>query len=570
MTRSIRTLEGLGVQGSASVGGATFDVPTLIDTVPTDRYGFLEARPDAPNGTRHLRLALAGHSIDLSFPVLAPEIEGGRGRAVLVSPRIGMVHGPISAGELDAITGAELVVLANARALWTDGEPFVATVGAIRRHLGPGPVLWAPRVALPHRVPFLVYLGIDLVDTTEGQMLEARGVPFDESLGTEPILARIPAHPPGFARQEYARALEASRRALQVGRLRELVEARLAAEPALAEMLRYTDGTLGALLEERTAVVGTATPGRYVLAESLRRPEMRRFRARLIERYRPPTSKEVLLIVPCSRTKPYRRSRTHRRFAQAWEGLARAERLHVVSVSSPIGAERGIVREGFDHLVRTGAYRSIIVHLDPGTYGFLRENRSPVIPTVWTIGDHRTTSAEAIDSLRAAVASALEPLSPVPGGPLAVVREELAEIAAFQFGRPAAERLFATPVRLAGRPWFQRVTDGAGSDLATWREERGLFQLTIAGARRMLPDLELTVEVDPEMPLAGDVFVPGVRRASPAIRVGDAVAVLQHGELAAVGEAMVPGPAMVQLGRGLAVRLRHRLHPATETTNSEG
>ncbi len=595
MTRSIRALEGLGVQGSASIGGATFDVPTLVDTVPTDRYGSLEARPDAPSGTRHLRLALSGHAVDLSFPVLAPEIEGGRGRAVLVSPGIGMVHGPVSVEELDALTGAELVVLANARALWADGEPFVATVGAIRGRLGPGPVLWAPRVALPHRVPFLVYLGIDLVDTTEGQMLEARGVPFDESLGTEPILAGIPAHPPGFARQEYSRALEASRRALQVGRLRELVEARLAAEPALAEMLRYTDGTLGALLEERTAVVGTSTPGRYVLAESLRRPEMRRFRARLIERYRPPTSKEVLLVVPCSRTKPYRRSRTHRRFAQAWEGLSRAERLHVVSVSSPIGlvpreledvyparqydipvtgewseAERGIVREGFDHLVRTGAYASIIVHLDPGTYGFLRENRSPVIPTVWTIGDHRTTSAEAIDSLRAAVASALEPLSPVPGGPLAVVREELAEIAAFQFGRPAAERLFAPPVRLAGRPWFQRVTDGAGSDLATWREERGLFQLTIAGARRMLPDLELTVEVDPEMPLAGDVFVPGVRRASPAIRVGDAVAVLQHGELAAVGEAMVPGPAMVQLGRGLAVRLRHRFHPATETTNSEG
>ena len=593
MTRSVRALEGLGTLGTASIGDASVEAPTLVDTVPSERSGLLEARPDAPSGERYLCLTLGGHPIDLRVPVLAPEIEGGGDRAILVSPGIGMVHGPVSAGDLDAVSSAELVILANARALWADGEPFVATVGAVRDRLGPGPLLWAPRIALPHRIPFLVYLGIDVVDTTEGQMLEARGVPFDESLGTEPISTGVPAHPLGFARAEYVRALEAARRALSIGRLRELVEARLPAEPALAELLRYTDSTLGALLEERTAVVGTGAPGRYVLAESLRRPEMRRFRARLIQRYRPPRSKEVLLLVPCSRTKPYRRSRTHRRFAQAWEGLAKTERVHVVSVSSPIGvvpreledvyparqydipvtgewteAERAIVREGFDHIVRTGAYRAIIFHLDPATYGFLRENGNPAIPTVWTAGGHRTTSPEAIDSLRAAVTSALEPLSPVAGGPLAVVREELAEVAAWQFGRPAAERLFAPPVRLAGRPWFQRVTDGAGHDLATWREERGLFQLTIAGARRILPDLGLTVEVDPAMPLAGDVFAPGVRRASPSIRVGDAVAVLRDGELVAVGEATLPGRAMVQLGRGLAVRLRHRVHSTTETTNS--
>lgn len=601
MTRSVRRLEGLGILGRATIGDATVDLPTLVDSLPPGQdapaigASLLQSRSEASSGERHLRLVLGGTTIDLRVPVLAPEIEGGRNRAVLVAPRIGLVHGPVSLQDLDPIAGSELVILANARALWTDGEPFVTTVGTIRERLGPAPVLWASRVALPHRVPFLAYLGIDLFDTTEGRILESRGISFDGSLGIEPRGATGRGPTAGFAREEYSRAVEGARRALEIGRLRELVEARLAAEPTLAEMLRYADGALAGPLEERTAVVGSDAPGRYVLTESLRRPEMRRFRARLIERYRPPRSKEVLLIVPCSRAKPYRRSRTHRRFAQAWDGFARTERLHVVSVSSPIGlvpreledvyparhydipvtgdwseAERTIVREGYDHLVRSGAYRAIILHLDPGIYGFLRGPEPPRIPTVWTLGDHRTTTNEAIASLRSAIAASLESLAPVPGGPLIVVREELAEIAAWQFGRAASERLFSPPVRLAGRPWFQRVTDGSGTDLATWREERGLFQLTIAGARRVLPDLDLTVEVEPSMPLAGDLFAPGVVRASSAIRVGDAVAVLQNGQLAAVGEAALPGRAMTRVGRGLAVRLRHRLHGETETTNTEG
>ncbi|MGI0151450.1 MAG: DUF5591 domain-containing protein, partial [Thermoplasmata archaeon] len=378
------------------------------------------------------------------------------------------------------------------------------------------------------------------------------------------------------------------------GRLRELVEGRLSSEPVLAEMLRYADRDLAPLLEERTPVYVGDRTGRYVLAESLRRPEMRRFRRRLIERYRPPPSKEILLLVPCSRTKPYRRSRSHRRFAGAGEGLSPLERVHVVSVSSPIGVvprelediyparhydipvtgewsepERDAVREGIRHLLETGAYRSVIVHLDPTEYFFLSDVLGSTRPVVWTIGDDRTTSNAAIASLRAALTAALEGCRPVSGGPLSVVREELGEVAAWQFGRPGAARLFGPPLRLAGRPWFQRLTDGRGTDLATWQEERGIFQLTIAGGSRLMPDPPLAVEIDPRVPLSGDLFVPGVRAADPAIRVGDAVEVVREGSLAAVGEAMLPGSMMTRIGHGTAVRLRHRVHASTDRALTE-
>ena len=606
MTRTVDRLEGLAVLGVASVGAVRFATPALIEG-RLDREagtGPSVTSEAGPSGVRRLRLSDGTESLSLEVPVLAPEVASG-GRSVHpVGERAWLVHAPAPAGELAEVRQGrpDLLVLGNARALWADGLPFVAALLQLRGEIGAGPLLWAPRIALPHRIPLLTYLGVDLVDTVEGRFDAAHGVYLDTTLG--PVDAAslrrervcgcdaCIAEPPGelavHTVAEYRRAIAETRAALRAGRLRELVESRLTAEPAMAEMLRYADRDLAALLEQRAPVAFTGSRA-YVLAESHRRPEMVRFRRRLIDRYRPPPSKSVLWLVPCSKTKPYRNSRSHRRFAAALDGLAGLERVHLVSVSSPIGlvpreledvpparhydipvtgewteAERTLVEEALDHLLRTGRYRSAVVHLDPEEYRFLRGRFPSGVPATWTLADDRTTSPGALDALRTAVASALENAPAVPGGPLAVVREELRELAAVQFGRAAADRLFASPVRLAGRPWFQRVTDGR-SDLATVREERGLFHLTVAGARRLAPEFPLAVAIDPGLTLAGDLFVPGVRSADPLIRAGDSVVLLRDGELAGVGEAALPGPMMTELTHGVAVRVRHRDHPTTDT-----
>jgi archaeosine synthase len=558
----------------------------------------------APAGTRHLVIANATGQLDLNFPVLAPEVTGAPGTGVAVGEGTIFVHAPLNAGSAAPSAGPrpDLVVFGNARALWADGLPFIHAIREIRSVYGGSPLLWAPRVALPHRVPLLVYLGVDLIDTTEGLFAASRDEYLDPTFGsfdgaaarTEglcscPACASEPQGPLGVHTvHAYRRAIVETRAAARAGRLRELVEARLPAEPVLAEMLRYADRDLASLLDERTPVVGDGTHD-YVLLESQRRSEMVRFRRRLVERYRPPPSKTVLLLVPCSKTKPYRHSRSHRRFATAWEGLPAVERVHVVSVSSPIGLvpreledvpparhydipvtgdwfepEREAVVTGLRHLLAHGRYGSVVVHLDPEEYSFLRPLFTGQPPMLWTLHDGRTTSPDALRALREALENALREQDSVPGGPLAVVREELREVASVQFGRPAADRLFAPPIRLAGRPWFQRLTDGR-ADLATLREERGLFHLTVAGAQRLIPDPPLFVNVEPALSLAGDLFTPGVRAADREIRVGDSVVLLRSGALAGVGEAVLPGALMTELGHGLAVRVRHRAHAPTDT-----
>ncbi|MCI4351108.1 MAG: DUF5591 domain-containing protein [Thermoplasmata archaeon] len=613
MTRDVRSFQGLGTPGFADLGPFRLAVPSAIDVSPDGAPLGMQGGPrltaveEAPfaGEWRSVRLTDDRNELTLRFPVLAPEVSGIPGDARPVADGIWSLYYPLKDEGWAAIAEAhpQAVVLANGRHLLAEGEPLVTAVGEIRARLGARPLLWVPRVGLPHRMALLAYLGIDLVDSTEAVLRAAAGAFLDPTLG--PVAAddaptappcpcpscQVPGPPDRVLHARWAMQREATfvDTVAGLGRLRELVESRLTSEPLLSELLRYADQRLGPQLEERTPVVGRGI-STYVLRESRRRPEVLRFRTRLIARYRPPPSKRVLLLVPCSKTKPYRNSRSHRAFARAWQDHPVSDRLHVVSVTSPLGLvpreledvhparhydipvtglwdedERNSVLEALRHLLAVGPYVRVVVHLDPDEYGFLRNALGAAPASAWTISDHRTTTPEAIAKLRAAISDSLEPHSPTPGGRLAMVREELEALASVQFGPTGARRLFAAPLRLMGRPWFQRLVDARGSDLATWREERGLFHLTVAGGQRMQEDTSSEVEVAKGLELTGDLFAPGVARASPELRVGDAVRLVREGVLLGVGEARIPGPMMTQLDHGLAVTVRHRDHGAHST-----
>ena len=606
--RRIERLAGLCAFGSGRLGPFRMQLPALLDVqmdtasraaVGGSSAPILESAESDP-AFRRLQLVGAEGRWTVEFPIPAPEVAAGTPFVFETPDHVALVHGPPDIEALNRWRAEPpaLIILTNARALWTEGEPFVEAVGRIREAAGPAPVLWAPRVALPHRMAFLTYIGIDVLDVTEGLFLAAEGKYLDPQFGVlEERAARNEfacscpgCEPPGSLTQHAVHALRSEsvrvRTAALEGRLRDLTESRLPSDPRLGEFLRYADRRLAGLLEETTPVE-RHTRERYVLAEAARRPEVVRFRERFLVRYRPPKSKRILLMVPCSETKPYRRSPSHRRFLRALDGLRGLERVHIVSVTSPLGlvpreledifpaaqydvpvtgewseSERDAVRSALAHVVATGSYRQIIFHLDPEEYAFLRDPGRPWSSAEWTVSGSRPGSSESLAALREAISRGLASETPPDGGPLSVVREELAAVAAFQFEAEAAARLFAEPVRLAGRPWFQRIIDAHHADLATWREERGLFQLTVAGGIRMLPAHPLEVEMDPAVPLDGDLFCPGVVRADPRIRIGDACLLVSAGWLRGVGEAALPGTWMSRLAHGLAVRVRHRNHSA--------
>src|SRR5207237_6136710 len=120
---------------------------------------------------------------------------------------------------------------------------------------------------------------------------------------------------PGHSDFQLHRAVLPVRNHLAHGRLRDLVERRLANAPWNTAVVRHLDLRGYDLVEPYTPVAG-----REVLAyasESLHRPEVVRFRRRIMERYAKPPSARVLLLLPCSARKPSSASRSHRRFREA-------------------------------------------------------------------------------------------------------------------------------------------------------------------------------------------------------------------------------------------------------------
>ncbi|MCI4366272.1 MAG: DUF5591 domain-containing protein [Thermoplasmata archaeon] len=599
MVRTAIALDGLAIVGTVQSGPSTVAPPLLLlpegHLLPPNVPALVLRKTVPPrSGHRSYRLGEGEGSWSFDWEISTPDVIAP-GASYVADGRVAFVRGPIGPADSAALSNAppELVVLTNARALLREGAPFVEAVRAIREAVGGRPLLWAPRVATPNRIPFLVYVGVDLLDATQSLMDAVEGRKADPELGVIDATrsgycgcAACQGGPgsdlSGHNLASLAAELARARAAATDGRLRELVEARTASEPLLGELLRYADVEHGPLLEERSPVIGNGVRP-YVLRESFRRPEVRRFRERMRDRYRPPASKTILLLVPCSKTKPYRNSRSHRRFASAWEELPRTDRIHKVSVTSPLGvvpkeledvpparhydisvtgdwdaAEREAVVEGIEGLRERGKYERLVVHLDPEEYAFLLPTLESGPCVEWTAQVGHSTSPESLTRLRAALVSALEGTTRPSAGPMSSVREELRAIAEFQFGRPGAEALLADPLRLHGRPWFQRLSDGAGTDLATWREERGLFQLTVAGGIRMGIGHGNAVEVAPGVELKGDLFSPGVIGADRGIREGDAVVLYRGSTVLGVGEAVLPGPLMAALGRGCAVKVRHR------------
>jgi archaeosine synthase len=362
------------------------------------------------------------------------------------------------------------------------------------------------------------------------------------------------------------------------GRLRELVEARTVSHPALGEMLRHFD-TLGLGYQEAHAPVVSRAERPYGISESYLRPEMERFRRRFVERYAPPGSKRTLALFPCSYTKPYSNSPTHRAFSKAIGAARKSYLIHTVSVTSPLGVvprdlentyparnydipvtgrwteeERTWVREGLRALMERGGYVRTIVHLPEEEFSWLGKVLSPSEKCVWTVGSMSPTSKAALLNLE-------NEARRLPTEPISLERvrvDEARSSLSYQFSPKIADALLDGEVSLRGPRWFLSLDQSGTGVLATWKEDRGLWRLTMLGASKILAEArDWCVEVDKGITLKGDLFAPGAQSGGSELRIGSDALLVEDGRLVGIGEAVVPGTWMGRLEHGLVVRVRH-------------
>ncbi|MEM2899458.1 MAG: DUF5591 domain-containing protein, partial [Thermoplasmata archaeon] len=317
--------------------------------------------------------------------------------------------------------------------------------------------------------------------------------------------------------------------------------------------------------------------------ESLFRPDIIRFKKRLFERYKKPQSAKILLFLPCSAKKPYSFSKSHRAFKEAIESSGNADVVHEVILTSPLGLvprelelfypaqqydipvtgdwdeiEISRIKEMVKWYLSTQEYEEIVVHIPEickvveDVIEEVKKEKGKEFRMHITAKEH-PTSEESLVNLR----NVLEKLS---SGMKKVgkrrILEDMQSFARYQFGN-AADLLFEGDVEVKGRYPELKIFRG-DKQLGMLTGERGMISLTLDGGNAIAKSGCYCVEIE-DFKIKGNIFAKGVKNASSEIRLGDDAVAVHSGEVRAVGVACMNARDMIELNRGEAIRVRHKI-----------
>jgi 7-cyano-7-deazaguanine tRNA-ribosyltransferase len=131
--------------------------------------------------------------------------------------------------------------------------------------------------------------------------------------------------------------LRTIKEAITEGRLWEHMEMRAHGHPSLLQALKQVT-KYGKQLEKQSPI--TKKSGLFFMSSlGLARPEVVRYRNRLLDRYSPPPKAETLLLLPQTGTKPFHTSKEHEAVMNAiQQSLGDAvDLLHVCTYNAPFG-----------------------------------------------------------------------------------------------------------------------------------------------------------------------------------------------------------------------------------------
>lgn len=501
--------------------------------------------------------------------------------------------------------GDELAAFHDAAGWASNPKALVPAFMQARREATPARLFWAPGLGTPQDYALWVYLGVDFFDASPLLLAAARGEALTpdgrltaaqaQAIAGEPV--GTPEATPGwdvtrliaFNLEQARMELERIRQAIASGTLRMLVERRIYASAASVEILRRFDRDYHFL--EAAAPSHRATVLPAMTADALWSPEVEAFRRKLRDRYEPPASAKVLVLLPCSQRKPYKTSRSHRQFSRVLDDSGIRPVLHEVMITSPLGIvprdieeiypatqydipvtghwlrdEEALVKEQVAALLSKHEYDHVVVHTGQATFDIIRH----LLPehTRHTCL-HHPTSQEDLKRLAEELARLKGELAAAAGGAGVDVAKagrsrklaDLRALATFQFGPAVAAALVAGADAHGRMPYVKLERDGV--QLGTTTIDRGMLSLTLEGAKVLAAHKTHRVHIGDFRPKGtSSLFAVGVESADPDIRKGDEVVVV-HGDdvrgydVRGCGVAAMSAEEMTHMERGIAVVLRH-------------
>ena len=469
-----------------------------------------------------------------------------------------------------------IYIMANARELFSNPRKFVEAIVKIREKIGYS-LLYAPGIANPINMAILCYASIDIFDSLDIVLKTRQGIYFMPE--NEYSLEELKEYPcscsackKGIESYEdllmhnYAimqNELIKIRGAIKNGMLREYVEAKSHFDTKFASILRIFDMEYYSFQEKRYVV----TNGKIIASPySLYRPDIRRFRERIIKRYEKPSCTKLLLLLPCSAKKPYSKSKSHKLFNRIISSVVNRYVIHELIVTSPLGL-----------VPRELEYTYPAAHYDISTIGYWDKEEIEMINYMLKNYLEKNRYEVVINHLPSEIADFIEIDAintciehPTSDASLEKLKEEIKVVDDFekirhterrrdnikamlkyQFGEAAES--FLEGCETKGRfPEYKIYYED--KQLASFSIKRGFFSLTFPGGKKL--GKHYWVEIDDFKP-RGSIFAIGIKKADERIRIGDEVVVFHDNELRGVGIAKMNGEEMIEATTGEAIKIRH-------------
>ena len=479
------------------------------------------------------------------------------------------LHHDLSLNNKDLVPS--IIILTDAPQL-ANQKGLLSEALFILRTRFPSSLIWTPGIGGPDNCAILTWMGVDLFDLARSRHASSLGVILSEN-GPREVEESIDEDS-SMSSQIIAwkNSLAATRSAIRQGNLRELVEKQAISSPRSVERLRIHDARMSSLdgsVSGLSRVKGQFHELRCHSYSSRDDPLIQDWRQRVSLDHTPPEHQsKVLVLLPCSATKPYRLSSSHKRFSRSITSNA----VHEVIVTAPLGLVprelEDIWPAGNYDIPVTGDWDSdelIIIRKMISEYtsrnNYLRiinhsgiEITSESLEIIDTRKGLTAGSTEALENLNQIIEQSVEEFN------LINVKEskhrlgKLRALSRFQHGTD--KWLDGTGIQ--GRPPIFTIRK-EGTQLALWNPRLGRFSFTKA----CLPLLEESGEFPeahlmPGFDWRGDLFSSNVIDFKGSIRIGDEILVYQDNLLIGSARAEAAGWEWPD-GPSRLARAQHRL-----------
>lgn len=452
---------------------------------------------------------------------------------------------------LNLATEPSIVVLVDAPQLASQQGKLVDALVTIK-HRFPGSLIWTPGIGGPDNLAVLVWFGVDIFDLSRSRQCTASNVLLTaagprelvSSSGEEADLESQLIH--------WKSAINEVKARLADGTLRTLVEQQSLNSPSLVEHLRYHDK----LTRENTNIgishVDKSTILHCNSHTSLSNPVVSKWVDFMIDEYQPPKGLDnVLMLLPCSARKPYRMSKSHRKFLDAIGHSA----FHEVMVTSPLGLVPRDLEEtwpashydipvtgewSLDEVERTSHMLKSL--LERNNYHTVINHSSmsfdlPGVNYFETRVGKSATSREALENLRTTVAEVSKQHVTRNRKHHKILLDNFASIARYKMEND----LWLENVSIRGKPPFWRI-ELEGKQIALWSNDRRGFSLAKSSIPLISANSSLRqIHLNSEVSWKGDIFSNILESYDAGINFGDDLLVLQNGQPVGLARAVASG-----------------------------